>query len=275
MNEGRRPIPQLLLAAVCAAAFVGTWALFLHTGTGERVDLRAYEHVSGNSAIAAKRIGAHALRTIDVGSVVVGLVAVALLGVRRASAARSVAAVVVVVASIGTAEALKHGLPQVGARPPTFPSGHVSVAASVGLALVLAAPPLLRMTATVVGAAYAAAVAWAVVALGWHYPSDAVASVFIAGFWTAIASATLRRSARRLSVSVVGVAIAAFTVAAALVVAAVLASHHENAVATLRTTRASTAAAVVFGVLCLAMFLACSLLAGEPDEAGARLQSRA
>jgi membrane-associated phospholipid phosphatase len=269
---------QWLLAAVCATAFLGTWALLLHTGIGLRVDLKAYEHVSGSSAVAAKRVGARALRTIDVGSVVVVLVAVALLGLRRASVARSLAAVGVVVASTGTAEALKHGLPHVpGAIPAgrgaTFPSGHASVAASAGLALVLAAPPLLRMTVTVAGAAYAAAIAWAVVALGWHYPSDAVASVFIAGFWTAVASATLRRSARRLSVSVGGVVVAALTVAAALLVAAVLAARHETAVATLRTTRASTATAVLFGILCLAVFLACSLLAGEPDES--RLQSRA
>jgi membrane-associated phospholipid phosphatase len=270
---------QWLLAAVCAAAFVGTWAVLLHTGIGERIDVKAYEHVSGNSALVAKRIGARALRTIDVGSVVVVLVAVALLGVRRASAARSLAAVAVVVASIGTAEALKHGLPHVagaipGGRPPTFPSGHTSVAASAGLALVLAAPPLLRMTATVVGAAYAAAIAWAVVALGWHYPSDAVASVFIAGFWTALAAALLRRSARRPAVSVGEIVIATLTVAAALLVAAVVASHHETAVATLRTTRASTAAAVLLGALCLSVFVACSLLAAEPDEEH-RLQSRA
>lgn len=269
---------QWLLAAVCGAAFLGTWVLFLHTGIGERVDLKAYEHVSGSSALGAKRIGARALRTIDVGSVAVVLVAVALLGVRRASVARSLAAVAVIVASIGTAEALKHGLPHLpgaipGGRGATFPSGHTSVAASAGLALVLAAPPLLRMTVTVAGAAYAAATAWAVVALGWHFPSDAVASVFIAGFWTAIASATLRRSARRLVVSVGGVAIAASTLAAALLVAAVIASQHETAVATLRTTRASTAAAALFAALCLSVFLACSLLAGEPDES--RLQSRA
>ena len=270
---------QWLLAAVCAGAFVGTWAVLLHTGIGERIDLKVYEHVSGNSALAAKRIGARALRTIDVGSVVVVLVAVALLGLRRASAARSLAAVAVVVASIGTAEALKHGLPHVARaipseRPPTFPSGHTSVAASAGLALVLASPPLVRMTVAVVGGAYAAAIAWAVVALGWHYPSDAVASVFIAGFWTAVAAALLRRSARRPTVSVGGIVIAALTVAAALLVAAVVASQRETAVATLRTTRASTAAAVLLGALCLSVFLACALVAEEPDERH-RLQSRA
>src|SRR5690606_31713394 len=59
-----------------------------------------------------------------------------------------------------------------GPGPGAFPSGHVTVAMSLAMALVLVSPPVLRPSATLVGCAYATAVGIAVVALGWHRPSE-------------------------------------------------------------------------------------------------------
>lgn len=56
----------------------------------------------------------------------------------------------------------------------TFPSGTTTVVASVATAWVIAVPVRLRSVAVVVGAFLVALECIAVVALQWHYPSDAV-----------------------------------------------------------------------------------------------------
>jgi len=56
----------------------------------------------------------------------------------------------------------------------TFPSGTTTVVASVATAWVIAVPVRLRSVAVVVGAFVVALECIAVVALQWHYPSDAV-----------------------------------------------------------------------------------------------------
>ena len=132
-------------------------------------------------ARAGAKVGERALATIDVGSLVAGALVLGVLALVRGRVMRALAAVALVGVSVGSAELLKHGLPRLPwvlppGRAATIPSGHAAVAVSLGLALVLAAPPLLRPTAALVGAAYAAAVGFSLIALGWHYPSDVAAS---------------------------------------------------------------------------------------------------
>lgn len=61
----------------------------------------------------------------------------------------------------------------------TYPSGTVTVVASLAAALLLVAPSLLRPLVLVLGIAAVAAVGVAVIVLRWHYPTDVVGGVCV------------------------------------------------------------------------------------------------
>jgi len=263
-----RPLP--LLALLCALGFVATFLVALHSGRGLYDDALLFRHVSGNTALPVRAAGAARalLLGIDAAFVVVAAVLIVGLAAVQRRPGRALAAVATVVCSVGSVEALKHGLPRVGAlvpagRPPTFPSGHTSIAVSLGLALVLAAPPAVRPVAALAGAAYGAGVGLSVILLGWHLPSDAVGSFFVCGFWAAAIAATLPRTVRAPTLSAPGALAAVAAVAGGLLVAAVVASRHPAAVEALRSARSVVATAGVLGVLSLVLFGVFSALVAE------------
>ncbi len=61
----------------------------------------------------------------------------------------------------------------------TYPSGSTVGAAALAAAAVLATPPRWRPVTMVLGAAYAVWITVAVVALRWHYPTDALAGLLL------------------------------------------------------------------------------------------------
>jgi len=246
----------------------GTFLVALHSALGLHDDAAAFQRVSGNAALPVKAAGARALAGIDLGSVAVVALLLVLVALVQRRVARAVAAAAVIVCSIASAEALKHGLPHLAGavpagRPPTFPSGHTSIAAALGLALVIAAPPLLRPVAALAGAAYAAGIGLSTIVLGWHYPSDVVGSFFLCGFWAAAVASVLPRTVVRPTVSAAGALVASAAVAAGLAVAAVLAGRHPAAVDALRSARSVVATAAVLGVLSVAIFGALTPLVGD------------
>ena len=77
-------------------------------------------------------------------------------------------------------------------RSNAFPSGHTTAAAAVGVALLFVVPARHLRSAAVAGALLTAAVASAVVLLGWHYPSDALGAILVAALWGCLMDAVLR-----------------------------------------------------------------------------------
>ena len=75
--------------------------------------------------------------------------------------------------------------------PEAFPSGHSTAAMAIALALVIVVPARLRPLAAVVGAGFALSVAFSVIALGWHFPSDAVGGFLLASGWALVLLAGL------------------------------------------------------------------------------------
>lgn len=73
----------------------------------------------------------------------------------------------------------------------SWPSGHATAAMTLALLAILAAPPRWRPTAAALGGAFAIAVSYSILALGWHFPSDVLGGYLVAGFWTALAAAAL------------------------------------------------------------------------------------
>lgn len=254
-------------AAVSALGLALVYAVFIRTAHGASFDDRVFAYASGDAPAPYQVAGERTLRTIDVASVAAVLLALAFLAVARGQVARALVAATVAVVSPVTAEVLKHTLPFPAGRPPTFPSGHTAIAVSLGLALVIAVPSLLRVTAALVGAAYGAAIAFAVVVRGWHYASDAAASLFICGVWVGLLGLALPGGRARPAVSARSVLLGVAAVAAALLASAAIASRHPGAVAAARSTPAIAALGVAFGLLSLALFALVTPLLGEYREA--------
>jgi membrane-associated phospholipid phosphatase len=256
------------LALLCAVGSALTFLVALHTAHGLHDDAALYRRVSGNGTAVFDHAGRTALETIDTTTLGLGVLALAFLALARGRAGRALAAAAVVACSVGSAELLKHGLPHIArAVPPgrlaTFPSGHTSIAVSLGLGLLLAAPPVLRPAAALLGAAYAAGIGLAVIVLGWHYPSDVVGSFFLCGTWAALAGIALRAVPGRTAVSPRGLVVGLAVVAVALAAAAALAARHPLAVQSVRSSPALAATAAALGVLSLAVFGALAPLVGE------------
>jgi membrane-associated phospholipid phosphatase len=82
--------------------------------------------------------------------------------------------------------------------PEALPSGHATAAMSLAFAGVLAVPRRGRIPAALLGSGLALAVGAAVIAWGWHYPSDVLAGYLLATGWTLVIAAALREADRRL-----------------------------------------------------------------------------
>ncbi|MET9697289.1 phosphatase PAP2 family protein [Streptomyces sp. NPDC006529] len=121
--------------------------------------------------------------TLIAGSALIAVVA----GVRRRWR-EGCAALATVIGTLGTTEFLstfvlvRPGL--VGAAQPliapSFPSGHVAIAAALALAGALVSPARARPWVVAVGAAWTAVIAGGVQALYWHRPSDVLGATLLA-----------------------------------------------------------------------------------------------
>ena len=114
---------------------------------------------------------------------------------------------------------LEHWLPEQVATS-SWPSGHSTAAMTLALCAILVAPPALRAAAAMLGGAFAVAVGYAVLVLGWHYPSDVLGGFLVAGLWASLAVAVLHRveapepASRPVWEPLVGLAVGAGVVAA-------------------------------------------------------------
>ncbi|HET8893891.1 MAG TPA: phosphatase PAP2 family protein [Gaiellaceae bacterium] len=260
----------LVFALACATGFALTFVVALHTKRGLSLDRSGFERVTGDSSVQVATAGEHILRTIDIATLALALGGIALVAIARRDIARAVASTAIVCMSVGSAEVLKPHLARLGAvpagRPPIFPSGHTAVAVSVGLALVLASPPVLRLTVALAASAYSAAIAFSVVALGWHYPSDAFASFLLCGFWACVIATALPGVRPRTHVSTRGLVAAVVAVATGLAFAAVIAFHHPVAVATARSRPVLLMLAAIYGLISLLLFTAFAPLVGDSSS---------
>jgi membrane-associated phospholipid phosphatase len=73
-----------------------------------------------------------------------------------------------------------------------FPSGHETAAVSIAIAFAFVVPVRLLPAAAALGACLAAAMGWSVLVLNWHYPSDVVGGILVAGAWGFAALAAAR-----------------------------------------------------------------------------------
>jgi membrane-associated phospholipid phosphatase len=194
----------LAAAAGCVVLLVAVYLIFVHTTLGQRVDDAALR----GTTIGRQHIIDQANSILDVVSVsalVLATIAVGVIGYLRRRPTLAVLTMGLVVGSNVTTEAVKH---LVFTRPHldpasalgfnTLPSGHTTVALSVGVGFALVAPARLRLLIAFLGASYGAATGVATMSAGWHRPSDDVAACLVVGAWTALigAIAIARRHVR-------------------------------------------------------------------------------
>jgi membrane-associated phospholipid phosphatase len=132
--------------------------------------------------------------------------ALIVVAIARGRARVGLAIAVVLPAAAITTELLKHllahpriaewlGADQINAA--SWPSGHATAAMALALCGVIAVPSRFRPLAATIGGLFAVAVSYAILALGWHFPSDVVGGFFVAATWTSLAVAAVRAADAR------------------------------------------------------------------------------
>jgi len=197
-RDGGRRAAGFVLAAAAAGAVLLLWWVFVNHPGGRRLEQVAYE----GSSIGRTRLEDSAQQILDVVSVpflaVVIVVGMSISLIRGRG--RDALAVAVVVAGANvTTQVLKYHVLE---RPDftgaaqmhwnSLPSGHTTVAATVGAAALLATVPRWRWLATLLGFAYAGGTGISTMIGGWHRASDVVAAFFVVVAWILLVSAVLR-----------------------------------------------------------------------------------
>jgi len=198
----RRPLTLLTLTLACALGALLVWLAAFSVPFGQRLDASA---LAAFGVVAQPRLEpsihgvaslANLLPLIIIAS---ALVCVALLRRRWLMAALVPA---ILLAANSFTQLAKPGLahPRIvelsgveGVYPASWPSGHSTVAMSLALCAVLVAGPGLRPLAAVLGSAYAIAVGYSLLALGFHLPSDVLGGFLVAATFTLLGTAALAR----------------------------------------------------------------------------------
>jgi hypothetical protein len=175
----------LVLAAIAFGAFVLVYLLAVQTELGQRSDDAA---LTGTGVVPERAQGAadKLLRVVSVGSLLAATAVLSVLAwLRRRPGLLLIPAAVIGISLLAT-ELFKYVIftrPDLGLDPylidNTYPSGHTTVAVSIGLAGVLVAPSHLRPTVALAAFALAAAAGVFVVTADWHRPSDPIGSYLL------------------------------------------------------------------------------------------------
>jgi membrane-associated phospholipid phosphatase len=202
----RRPGPPLLLATLTAIALAITGVLAKLVGTTRVGDARALDgFVDLNSPRLTPALDTIAHLADPLPYALTGL-ALAAIALARGRARVAVAIPLLFVVSGATTQALKQllaaprfdewlGTSQIAAA--SWPSGHSTAAMTMALCAVLVAPPRLRPTVAAVGGAFAVAVAYAILTLAWHFPSDVFGGYLVAATYVLLAVSAIAFSERR------------------------------------------------------------------------------
>jgi len=181
----------LLAAAAAFSVWLAYRALVLST-TGQRLDQFAMVESMQAAPTSADHLR-DLMQAVSVPSIAVAVGVLAAIAVKRSRPDLAVAAAATVVGANVTTQALKHWL----VRPDllglgsanSFPSGHVTVVASLAAGALLVIPRRAQPTVAVLGVVATAVTAVATVALGWHRPSDVIGAIGVVTAWAAIAGA--------------------------------------------------------------------------------------
>lgn len=203
----RRPGPPLALAALAAVALAITGVLAKLIPIARQGDGETLNGFVGLNSPRLTPLLDHVAHSADPGPYALVALVLTVVALARRRWRVALAIPVLFVLTGTTTEALKHALAgprfdewlgphaQIGAA--SWPSGHSTAAMTMALCAVLAAPPRLRPTVAALGSAYAVAVAYSILTLGWHFPSDVFGGYLVAAGYVLVAIAAVNASERR------------------------------------------------------------------------------
>lgn len=196
----RRPLVLLALAAASAAGAATVWLAAFHLPRGRLLDGRAMQAFT-DVARAPLTPSIHGIAVlVDPWPFAISSVAIVALALARRRWLMAAVLPAILLPANVTTQLLKpaladprivdlHGMQT--AYPGSWPSGHATAAMSLALCLVLVAGPRLRALAALAGAAYAIAIGYALVVLGFHLPSDVLGGYLVAATFTLLGTAAL------------------------------------------------------------------------------------
>jgi hypothetical protein len=188
---------SLVIAAIAAAVVAVAYVVFVRTHWGQEIDDLAFEARAAVTPQATRRtdrlLNSITHESLAVLGAVLVLVAFAQRRVRLAFVVGGCLA-----GAILTTEVLKHVLltrpvyPDVQGWPHnSYPSGHATIGMMLSLGVVMVSTSHTRRLATVLAALVATAFGTAVLASGWHRPSDSIGAYGVALAWFCLGNAVL------------------------------------------------------------------------------------
>ena len=193
------PGQLILLSAVSAAAVFAVYLLVVRTYGGQKLDEFAF---SGREVISDFRAGQanEFLGVVSVGSLALVTVLIAAVAFARRRPRLALLAAGSLIAAVVSTEILKLVLLErpvlypsildvLNERNNTYPSGHATIGMGVALAVLLVVPARLRSVTALGAGAVGSAFGVAVVAAGWHRPSDVVGAYLVCLATAALAAA--------------------------------------------------------------------------------------
>lgn len=183
------PGPARVVAAVLAvvggvATVVGLYVVAVLDPAGRAVDQSLMREAMG---VGLRSEGLALLGLVGVPSVAVAVAALAGVALARRRTSAAVGVTAIVLGSGLVTQVLKVVL----VRPDStdvnsLPSGHVTLVASLGVALVLVVPRVVRPLAGALAGTLTVAAGAATMVAGWHRPSDVVAAVGVVAVTTGL-----------------------------------------------------------------------------------------
>lgn len=246
----RRPLILLTLALVSTAGAVAVWFAALGNARGRALDGGAMQSFSGVARPPLEPSIEGIAHLADPAPLLVGMVLLVAFALLRRRPLMALLVPVVLGGANLTTQLLKPALADLRVidlagvtmvYPGSWPSGHATAAMSLALCCVLVVGPELRALAALLGAGYAIAVGYALVALGWHLPSDVLGGYLVAATFTLVGAAALAplearrpqrvRAARAQPLAAISVAVPATGGAALVVLLGAVAVAHSPGIA--------------------------------------------
>lgn len=198
MATARQSVGRLLLVGAGSGLLAaGVWAASTLTESGQRIaDLILFG--STTAGFAGASAAGDILSTVTLASAAIACLGLAALALARGGIGLALAAGIAIAGANLTSQLLKDVIERPAllgslayARGNSFPSGTVTVAASISLAALLVAPRRLRSLAGLAAAIAIAAVGMSTVTAGWHRLGDVVGAVLIVLAWTGLSAGAL------------------------------------------------------------------------------------
>jgi membrane-associated phospholipid phosphatase len=277
----RGQVVVLATALTCGLALVAVGVVALHGG-GNAGDGRILHGFTGLYRQGAASGMTTIARVVDpLPYALGGMLCVAVALARRHS--RHALAVVVVLLGAGlTTQVLKHLLAEPRYTPwlgfdqldkASWPSGHATAAMALALSAVFVAPPRLRTATALLGGGAVVLVSYATLALAWHYPSDVLAGLLVAGLWASLTQLVLARAEADRGPAALRAppsALLAIGGAGAIAAAAGAGLAADRAPLYPAERLSVVAAALTIAAVVLALLAATVIADPEPDGAGGR-----